>query len=80
MPKQCARSKLKDFNVIVTRDCTESCYVRVKAENIQEAESLALDRANDSSETLHWETDDGIDRAYIADPGNCAHEVEEKDD
>ena len=46
------------FNVIITRDITESTYVNVEAANPEAAEDAALDRLHEQVETK-WEIDDG---------------------
>lgn len=47
----------KNFDVIVTRDTTESCTMVIEAESQEEAEQAGLDRALNDTD-LCWEQDD----------------------
>jgi hypothetical protein len=69
--------KLKAFDVLLTRETTESCSVRVKARSLQEAGKKALKKAGTYGENVDgWETDEGnLHKVYLPDPGNSAEEV-----
>lgn len=63
------------YDVLVTREVTESCTVRVEAGSVREAERLAVPMANNGP-TIEWSVDDGSQQdPYICDPGECAEEV-----
>lgn len=47
----------KMFDVIVTRDTTESCTMVIEGETAEEAQQAALDRSYSDSD-LVWEQDD----------------------
>lgn len=69
------------FNVMVTRDVTESAWVDVEAGGIEEAKAKALEEASNAPGNFDWAPDDfsGGD-PYLADPDECAElavEVEE---
>lgn len=53
------KEKLKQFDVILTRDCTQSAQVRVTATDAYEAEERAEDLAREKD--LDWEIDEGND-------------------
>jgi hypothetical protein len=62
------------YNVMVTRDVTESATVLVDADSPADAELKAVQRAKEGG--LYWEADEGnIPEPYVADPGNAAHET-----
>ncbi len=69
--------KLKQYEVLLTREVTESCHVRVKAHSLQEAETKALEKAGLYGENVSgWEIDEGnLHKVYLPDPGNSAEEV-----
>lgn len=47
----------RNYDVIVTRDTTESCTMVIEAANSSDAELAALERAR-ADEDLVWEQDD----------------------
>lgn len=47
----------KNFDVIVTRDTTESCTMVIEADSLDEAQQVGLDRALNDQD-LVWEQDD----------------------
>lgn len=47
----------KTWDIIVTRDTTESCVIIIEAASAEEAEQAALERAH-SDYNLVWEQDD----------------------
>jgi hypothetical protein len=56
------------FQVIVTRDITESTFIDVEAASAEEAEELALRQLYEQGETI-WEVDDcpARDAPYVTD-------------
>lgn len=55
---------MRTFNVIVTRDTTESATVTVEARNEHEAQARALERAHDAD----WKQDYNLPQpAYVTD-------------
>jgi hypothetical protein len=69
--------KRKTYDVLLTREATESCSVRVKARSPREAEKKALKKAGTYGEKVAgWEPDEGNFHAVcLPDPGNSAEEV-----
>jgi hypothetical protein len=69
--------KQKQYEVVITRDLTESCHVRVKARNSHEAEKKALEKAGLFGENVEgWEIDEGnLHKVYLPDPGYSAEVV-----
>jgi hypothetical protein len=69
--------KLKAYDVLLTREATESCAVRVKARSPREAEKKAMEKAGAYGENVDgWETDEGnLHKVYLPDPGNSSEEV-----
>lgn len=67
---------MPSWKVLVTRDCTEHCYVYVSGDDLtdaEKAEDAALDAVAGYSHHYDWTPDDGSgDSPYIADPGECA--------
>jgi len=58
------------FAVCVTRDVTESAWIEVEAEDAEEADLLALERARDSD--IEYILDDCSGGApYLGDPGSA---------
>ena len=56
------------YTIIVTRDITESCVVKIEADNIEAASDAAIDLVHGSSH--EWTVDDGscgTSPAYITD-------------
>jgi hypothetical protein len=51
------RVREKTYDIIVTRDTTESCCMVIAAHTVADARQAALDRAN-SDDDLVWERDD----------------------
>jgi len=51
------KSKRRNYDVIVTRDTTESCTMVIEAASLEEAQQAGLDRALNDSD-LVWEQDD----------------------
>lgn len=78
-------AKNRQFDVIVTRDTTESATIRVTAKNKEEAGDKALEFADshevdpkpDAKYVRSWEQDDGNypDDAYLPDPDGGIEEV-----
>jgi hypothetical protein len=46
------------YSVIITRDVTESSVVQVEAETPEQAETAAIEKLHDSTDT-EWELDEG---------------------
>lgn len=46
------------YNVIITRDVTESTIVQVEAETPEQAETVAFEKLHDSTDT-EWDLDEG---------------------
>lgn len=69
--------KLKLYDVVLTRDATESCRVLVKARNPREAEKQALEKVGLYGENVSgWETDEGnLHKVYLPYPGNSSEEA-----
>jgi len=69
---------MPSYDVLMTRDTTESALIPVEAATAEEAEAMALDAyrailaAGDVSKFPAWEADDSAQTPYIADPGNAA--------
>lgn len=60
------------FNVLVTRDCTESTIVDVEADSPEEARELALEEARNAAANFDWTRDEcSEDAPYLADPDQC---------
>ena len=60
------------YQVIVTRDTTESCYVEVQAESPQQADDKALEFVRERPHCCKWEINEGNEmnnKPYIGDPG-----------
>jgi hypothetical protein len=67
----------RKFEVIITRDCTESAVVIVEAENEVEAGMEAC-RLGKEDTTIDWEIDDNLpDMVYIGGM-DCIEEVLEE--
>ena len=67
----------RKFEVIITRDCTESAVVIVEAENEVEAEMEACLLGKEDT-TIDWEIDDNLpDMVYIGGM-DCIEEVLEE--
>jgi hypothetical protein len=65
------------YGVLVTRDATASITIYVEADSPEKAEALALEEVGDGLGYI-WELDEGNQgEVYIADPGNCAYEIQE---
>jgi len=64
------------YQVLVTREASESTTVTVEADSPEQAEELALEEA-ETVDGDDWALDDGNSHEpYICDPGNCATECE----
>jgi hypothetical protein len=64
------------FNVLVTRDTTESTVVDVEADDAEQAKENALHEARLSPENFDWTPDDCMGgEPYLADPDECAQQV-----
>jgi hypothetical protein len=46
------------FNILVTRDCTETTTVDVEAVTLEEAKAKALEEANNEPWSFEWVHDD----------------------
>lgn len=65
------------FDVLVTRDATESCEVRVASRTSVAAEEEAVDKARHEGNDLPWECNEGNPHEYyVGDPGNSAEKVD----
>ncbi|EGO63529.1 hypothetical protein [Acetonema longum] len=63
---------MKTWDVLVTRDCTESTIIQVQAQTLQEAMDLAVGKAQQDY-TLTWTRDGSEDIPYIVDD-SCVEE------
>jgi hypothetical protein len=64
------------YRVLVTAEASVHTYVDVEAVNATIAEALALTDASANQLAYEWVLDDNQFEPYIADPGNCAEEVD----
>jgi hypothetical protein len=56
---------MKTYIVVVTRDTSESCFLKIKAETPEEAEGIAL-----RPDTIrNYTPDDWAGRPYVSDSG-----------
>ena len=68
------------WDVIVTRDITESTVVEIEAESAEAAEAAALESVMDSPCDFRWTPDDGVaGDPYIGAPSE-AQEIEEAEE
>lgn len=71
------------YNVLVTRDCTESTTVDVEADDPEEAKEKALNEALYRGHLFDWTPDDGSgggDTPYLADEDECCTLAEDRPD
>ena len=71
---------MKKYDVIVTRDTTESAIIRVEAESKDQAADIALEKAREAPVGFEWRTNDIYDSdPYLGDcPENDAREAEDE--
>ena len=67
---------MRNYTVIVTRDVTESCVVKVTAESEEEASELAVEKAHKGEVEVDWELDMGSCGTQPAYVTGCDEEEE----
>lgn len=60
---------MPEYDVILTRDVSESVVLRVTAENVSDAEAVAIDKSSINGDDVEgWELDEGnFTRVYPTD-------------
>jgi len=68
---------VRKFNVLVTRDVTESAYVEVEADSEEKAQEQAVAQANAGTLAEPWKVDDdtlGKTECYVT----CCEELDDE--